>query len=118
MVSCGMHWIDRDVFYNGLRRYIIFFANLCEIEPEKMYVEAKKKIAIYFLANFFGVEVWLFGWGGVNLVEDFHTIYRVKMNKMLPYEIGHSLGVLLTYWGENTQPKWLGVNYWKTYRIT
>ena len=71
-----------------------------------MYVEAKKKIVIYFLANFFGVEVWLFGWGGVNLVEDFHTIYRVKMHKMLPYEIGHSLGVLLTDWGENTQQDW------------
>ena len=42
----------------------------------------------------------------MNLVEDFHTIYRVKMNKMLPYEIGHSLGVLLTYRGENTQQDW------------
>ena len=27
------------------------------------------------------------------------------MNKMLPYEIGHSVGVLLTYRGENTQQK-------------
>ena len=41
----------------------------------------------------------------MNLVEDFHTIFREKMNKMLPYEIGHSLGVLLTYRGENTQQK-------------
>ena len=32
--------------------YVIFFANLCEIEPKKYTSEAKKKIAIYFLANF------------------------------------------------------------------
>jgi hypothetical protein len=83
-----------------------FFANLCEIEPEKMYVEAKKKIAIYFLANFLEwrcdflvEEVWI-------LVVEFHTFFRVRMANILPYEIGHSLGVLLTYRGENTQQDW------------
>ena len=28
------------------------------------------------------------------------------MHKMLPYEIGLSLGVLLTDWGENAQQDW------------
>ena len=49
----------------------------------------------------FLVEVWI-------LVEDFHTFFRVRMANILPYEIGHSLGVLLTYRGENTQPNIIG----------
>ena len=40
------------------------------------------------------------------LVVEFHTFFRVRMANILPYEIGHSLGVLLTYRGENTQQDW------------
>ena len=91
-----------------LSHTLYFFCQFVWNWARKNVCWGKKENRDLFFGQFFGVEVWLFGWGGVNLVEDFHTIFREKMHKMLPYEIGHSLGVLLTDWGENTQPNIIG----------
>ena len=85
--------------------YVIFLPICVKLSPNKCPRQKRKLRSIFwpiFLewrCEFLVEEVWI-------LVVEFHTIYRVKMNKMLPYEIGHSLGVLLTYWGENTQQDW------------